>query len=140
MLLFLNHVLTQRTEYAERKQTYVPKQGRRWSTCWVICPGCFWVAYVPHDEAYLRCQRPPEAPHITFSKQERLCSQPVQILNELAPRVADTLSSLLRLGGTNSVIKLLQGLYPIEVGLDHPAIGVAPRPFEELRPGSVRKE
>lgn len=128
-MLFLNAEITRTALRMEQQEGM--------ATRWKVCPNCYWLAYC---QLYADCPRPADGIPQIFRQDSTECPAPL-LLDELAPRVADMLTAVLRLGGTNAVIRQLEHLSPIELGLDHPAIGVlGPRPFAELRPGSVRKK
>lgn len=144
-MLFLNAELTRQAAWIDAHTGHLPAWDG-YGFRWIVCPNCFWVSAVfigsaQEPKELARCPRPGDQIFdITRIFGKGKCSE-ARFLDELAPRVADALSAVLRLGGTNAVIYHLEKFLPIELGLDHKAIGIhGPLPFEELRPESVRKK
>lgn len=109
---------------------------------WYVCPRCFWVgASLSHITELVTCQRPDSdtVAWLSVLGQDGTgrCGVPQVWLDEIAPKVADALASTFRIGGTNAVIRLLNGLEPIMLGLDVPTTSPHYFDFAELRPGSI---
>lgn len=116
LLLHAEHVVRYHRHRREHPGTYGDLQER-----WYVCPNCCWVsctvtrAHMPEPP---NCGRPGHD-NMTFLvnvfKADR-CG-PTLWVDAEAPRVADSLSAALRLGGPNAVIQILDGLDPIVLGI-----------------------
>ena len=115
---------------------------------WYVCPACCLVVYTP-DSPPVSCTRNDDNDPAAWlrgkllSRQNGDCSQPSVKIADIAPRVADMLESVYRVGGLNAVIRSLDGLTGIDIGIDDPG-GVVPSAkmasLDHLRPESVAPE
>ncbi len=121
---------------------------------WFACTGCYWVSltYSPPENHPAGwggrtplCPRDPSDTlgHLSrglAGRYERGDCGPTVWLAEIAPRIDSAMHTALRLEGTNAVIKILDTIEPIVMGIDCPGSHPHYFDFPALRPNSATSE
>lgn len=138
LLLHAEHVVQYHRHRLEHPDTYGDRAER-----WYVCPNCCWVsctvvqAQLPAPPV---CSRPSSdtLTYLVNSFHGNKCGPTIWIDAE-APRVCNTLSAALCLGGPNAVIRVLDNIEPIVLGVMDPEGRPYFFDFDGLRPGSCTR-